>query len=47
MHAVEVKSLYKTFGKNVILNNIDLEMEAVALPCCWGHLVVVNPPCCV
>ena len=40
MHAVEVKSLYKTFGKNVILNNIDLEMEA------GGFTVLLGPSGC-
>lgn len=40
MQAVEVKNLYKTFGKNVILNNIDLAMEA------GGFTVLLGPSGC-
>lgn len=40
MHAVEVKNLYKTFGKNVILNNIDLAMDA------GGFTVLLGPSGC-
>ena len=40
MYAVEVKNLYKTFDKNVILNNIDLEMEA------GGFTVLLGPSGC-
>ncbi|MDB1125334.1 ABC transporter ATP-binding protein [Vibrio algarum] len=40
MHAVEVKKLNKTFGKTVILNDIDLEMEA------GGFTVLLGPSGC-
>ncbi|WP_051326646.1 ABC transporter ATP-binding protein [Aliagarivorans taiwanensis] len=40
MHAVEVKSLNKTYGKNVILDDIDLEMEA------GGFTVLLGPSGC-
>jgi len=40
MHAVEVKKLNKSFGKTVILNDIDLEMEA------GGFTVLLGPSGC-
>ncbi|MCA2017326.1 ABC transporter ATP-binding protein [Vibrio tritonius] len=40
MHAVEVKQLNKSFGKTVILNDIDLEMEA------GGFTVLLGPSGC-
>ena len=40
MHAVEVKQLNKTFGNTVILNDIDLEMEA------GGFTVLLGPSGC-
>lgn len=40
MHAVQVKKLNKTYGKTVILNDIDLEMEA------GGFTVLLGPSGC-
>lgn len=40
MHPVEVKALNKTYGKNVIINNIDLKMEA------GGFTVLLGPSGC-
>jgi ABC-type sugar transport system ATPase subunit len=40
MHAVQVKELNKTYGKTVILNDIDLEMEA------GGFTVLLGPSGC-
>ncbi|WP_262021728.1 ABC transporter ATP-binding protein [Vibrio quintilis] len=40
MHAVEVKQLNKSFGKTVILNDIDLKMEA------GGFTVLLGPSGC-
>lgn len=40
MHAVTVKKLNKTYGKTVILNDIDLEMEA------GGFTVLLGPSGC-
>ncbi len=40
MYAVEVKKLNKTYGKNVILNDIDLTMEA------GGFTVLLGPSGC-
>ncbi|MGL6259297.1 ABC transporter ATP-binding protein [Vibrio sp. WXL210] len=40
MHAVEVKSLNKTYGKNTILNKIDLTMDA------GGFTVLLGPSGC-
>ncbi|WP_221075880.1 ABC transporter ATP-binding protein [Agarivorans aestuarii] len=40
MHAVEVKALNKTYGKNVIIDGIDLEMEA------GGFTVLLGPSGC-
>ncbi|MDV7105116.1 sn-glycerol-3-phosphate ABC transporter ATP-binding protein UgpC [Vibrio sp. TH_r3] len=40
MHAVQVKKLNKAFGKTVVLNDIDLEMEA------GGFTVLLGPSGC-
>lgn len=40
MHPVEVKALNKTYGQNVIINNIDLKMEA------GGFTVLLGPSGC-
>lgn len=43
MYAVRVEKLNKTYyGKNIILNDIDLEMEAGGFTVLLGHQAAVN-----